>query len=74
MAASEFFSEAAIPVALGANPYLVLRSLVWDYPLDRHHTPVPMPEDVAVEDEVANVRSAEVHERLYLRVRFHRVT
>ena len=60
-----YISEAAIPAAFGESPYLVLRSLVWDYPLDRHHTAVLMSEDVAVEDEVTNVRSAEVHKRLY---------
>jgi hypothetical protein len=32
------------------------------YAFNRHHASVFMSEDVAMKDEVANVRSAEVHE------------
>jgi hypothetical protein len=37
-----------------------------DYPFNRHHAAVLVSKDVAVEDKVANVRSAEVHERFHL--------
>src|SRR5580704_11574842 len=40
-----------------------------DNALYRHHSPVLMSEDVAMKDEVADVRSAEVHECLDLWIR-----
>src|SRR5262249_46645413 len=40
-----------------------------DNALDRHHAEVLMSEDVAMEDEIADVLSAEIHEHLDVRVR-----
>jgi hypothetical protein len=35
---------------------------------DRHHSIVLVPEDVTVIDEVADIRSTEIHPNLYARV------
>src|SRR5712664_413737 len=49
-------------------------SLLRIHLFDRHHSQVFVSEDMAVEDESADVWSAEVHEQLDLRVRYHWVT